>query len=57
MERNKVQPMTDHSHTGALQNARIPAPHEGIGRALRGLYIDPKQSLPSDLERLLDKLR
>jgi hypothetical protein len=33
-----------------------PPPHEGVGRALRSVYIVPTMSIPDDLARLMDRL-
>lgn len=42
-------------HPGVL-NVTPPAPHEGVGRALRSTYRAGKEKLPDDMMELLRKL-
>jgi hypothetical protein len=57
MEHDKVYPMTKHGQPGALRDAHVPAPHEGVGRALRGSYSGLSGTVPADMAQLLDRLR
>jgi hypothetical protein len=33
-----------------------PAPHEGVGRALRSVYDPPSPGLPDDINALMERL-
>jgi hypothetical protein len=48
--------MSDRNQNHGLQAVRVPAAHEGVGRALRGAYADTCRSLPPEMASLLNKL-
>jgi len=48
--------MADRDQNRGLQAVRVPAAHDGVGRALRGAYGDASRSLPQEMASLLNKL-
>ncbi|ETI64070.1 hypothetical protein C100_09445 [Sphingobium sp. C100] len=41
---------------GRIVTVGLPAPYEGVGKALRSTYSPPRDSLPDDMMALLAKL-
>jgi len=39
------------------REVRAPAPHEGVGNALRSAYCEDQPTLPEDMKALLARLR
>jgi len=39
------------------REVRAPAPHEGVGDALRSAYCEYEHGLPDDMKALLSRLR
>jgi len=48
--------MSDRDQNRGLHAVRVPAAHEGIGKALRGAYGETCRSLPPEMTSLLNKL-
>lgn len=55
MDRTRAKNRADVPFEGHEMMARIPAPYEGLGDALRSAYV-PAPSLPADIVVLLDLL-
>jgi hypothetical protein len=56
MDGRKVNLMSDRNHNRGTHAVRIPAAHDGVGKALRGAYADTSRTLPADMTSLLDKI-
>jgi hypothetical protein len=56
MDGRKVNLMSDRNHNRGMHAVRIPAAHDGVGKALRGAYADTSRTLPADMASLLDKI-
>ncbi|MAX15554.1 MAG: hypothetical protein CMN59_08740 [Sphingobium sp.] len=41
---------------GRIVTVGLPAPYEGVGKALRSTYTPPRDGLPDDMMDLLGKL-
>ncbi len=41
---------------GRIVTVGLPAPYEGVGKALRSTYAPPRDSVPEDMMALLDTL-
>ena len=55
MDRTRAENRADVPFEGHEMIARIPAPYEGVGDALRSAYT-PTPALPADIVMLLDLL-
>jgi hypothetical protein len=56
MDGRKVNLMSERNPNRGAQAVRVPAAHEGVGRALRGAYGGAPRSIPADMIGLLDKI-